>query len=86
MSDESLLWLLLNLRIDFASDVDNARATYNSALSGTSNEPNIEELIDAGWLTLVWGRISVRYDLVRAAEAATPPLSALLLSLEEPLQ
>ena len=77
VSDESLLWLLLNLRIDFASDVDNARATYNSALSGTSNEPNIEELIDAGWLTLVWGRISVRYDLVRAAEAATPPLSAL---------
>ena len=77
LSDESLLRLLLNLRIDFASDVGSARATYNSALSATTNEPSLEDLIHAGWLTVVWGRISVPYDLVRAAKAATPALSAL---------
>ena len=77
LSDESLLRLLLNLRIDFASDVERARGTYEWALSATTNEPSLEELIDAGWLTVVWGRIYVPYDLVRAAEAATPALSAL---------
>ena len=77
LSDESMLGLLLNLRIDFASDVDSVRATYNSALSVTSNEPSLDEVIDAGWLTVVWGRISAPHDLVRAAEGATPPLGAL---------
>ena len=72
-----MLRLLLNLRIDFASDVDSVRATYNSALSVTSNEPSLDEVIDAGWLTVVWGRISAPHDLVRAAEEATPPLGAL---------
>ena len=76
LSDELMLRLLLNLRIDFASDLDSARTTYNSNLSATSNEPSIEELIDTGWLTVVWGRISAPFDLVRAAEAATP-MSAL---------
>ena len=77
LSDELMLRLLLNLRIDFASDLDSARATYNSILSAKSNEPSLEELIDAGWLTVVWGRISASFDLVRAAEAATPSMSAL---------
>ena len=77
LSDESMLRLLLNLKIDFASDVDKARAIYDSALSGTSDEPTLEVLIDAGWLTVVWGRISATYDLVRAAEATIPALSAL---------
>ena len=82
LPDESLLQLLLNLRIDFASDVDSARANYNSALSATTNEPSLEVLIDAGWLTVVWGRISAPYDLVRAAKAASPVLSALCSLLE----
>ncbi len=77
LSDELMLRLLLNLSIDFASDLDSARATYSSNLSATSNEPSLEELIDAGWLTVVWGRISASFDLVRAAEAATPAMSAL---------
>ena len=72
-----MLQLLLNLRIEFASDVDNARSIYASALSGTSNEPGWQELIDDGWLTVVWSRFAVSYELVRAAEGATPPLSAL---------
>lgn len=76
LSDELMLRLLLNLRIEFASDLDSARATYSSILSAKSNEPSIEELIDAGWLSVVWGRISASFDLVRAAEAATPPMSA----------
>ena len=77
LSDESMLHLLLNLRIDFERDIDRVRATYDAAGSETSTEPSIEELVEAGWLTVVWGRISVTFDLVRAAEAATPPLSAL---------
>ena len=77
LSDELMLQLLLNLRIDFASDLDCARATYNSILSAKPDEPSLEELIDTGWLTVVWGRISASFDLVRAAEAATPSMSAL---------
>ena len=77
-----MLQLLLNLRIEFASDVDNARSIYASALSGTSNEPSWQELIDVGWLTVVWSRFAVSYELVRAAERATPPLSALSALLE----
>ena len=72
-----MLQLLLNLRIEFSSDVECARALYNAALSEMSNEPSLEELVHAGWLTVVWGRISVPYDLVRAAKAADPPLRAL---------
>ena len=69
LSDESLLQLLRSLAIDFASDVSNARTIYTSALSPHSKEPSLDELIEAGWIDTVWGRVSTSHQLARFAEA-----------------
>ena len=70
LSDELLLHFLLNLRIDFESDFERARATYIAALPSNPNEPSLEELIDAGWLRVVWGRISTSFEIVQAARSS----------------
>ena len=82
LSDESLLHLLQNIAIDFASEVRNARAIYTSALSPDAKEPTFDELIDAGWINVVWGRVSTSYELVRSAEA-NKKLSALVVLLKK---
>jgi hypothetical protein len=69
LSDELLLHFLLNLTIDFESDFERARATYIAALPATSSEPSLEELIEAGWLRVVWGRISMPFEIVQAARS-----------------
>ena len=71
LSDESLLRLLLNLTIDFASDVERAHAAYTAALPLNSSEPSLDELIEAGWLHVIWGRISIPYEVVQAVHTAT---------------
>ena len=71
LSDESLLRLLHSIEIDFASDAKDARDTYTSALSPHSDEPSFDELIAAGWIDVVWGRISTSHELARVVEAKT---------------
>jgi hypothetical protein len=58
LSDESLLYLLLSLNINFESDLERAQTTYESALPPNSSEPSFEDLVMAGWVRVVWGRIS----------------------------
>lgn len=70
LADESLLHLLLSLSIDFASDVDRARAIYEAALPSNSGEPSLEDLILAGWIRVVWGRISTPFEIAQAARTA----------------
>jgi len=69
LPDELLLRLLLNLNIDFGSHLESARATYQAALPDNSSEPSLEDLIAAGWLRVVWGRISMSFELSRAARS-----------------
>jgi hypothetical protein len=72
LPDEALLRLLLNLNIDFESDIARARATYTAALPQNSSEPTLEELIETGWFRVVWGRLSPSFEMAHAARS-TPP-------------
>ena len=66
LSDEAALRFFLNLTIDFESDLEKARATYAS-LSQNSSAPSLEELMEDGWLHVVWGRISTPFEIAQAA-------------------
>ena len=81
LPDELLLHLLLNLSIDFASDLENARAAYEAELSKNPSEPNLEELIRAGWIRVVWGRISTPFEVAQAARSAPAGTMTALTSL-----
>ncbi len=69
LADESLLRLLLNLSIDFESDLQKAHAAYKAALPLKSNEPSLEDLVVAGWARVVWGRISIPFEVAQAARS-----------------
>ena len=69
LPDELLLELLSNLDIVFESELDRARSTYEAALPPNSDEPTLDEVIAAGWLRVVWGRISTPLEIAQAARA-----------------
>ena len=69
LPDEALLQLFLNLDIQFASEIESARATYMAALPPNSDEPNLEELIATGWFRVIWGRISMASEVSRSARS-----------------
>src|SRR5579859_4030004 len=73
MHDESMLLLLLNLSIEFESDLERARAAYERALSPNSSEASLDDLIAAGWARVVWRRISTPLDIARTASVANMP-------------
>lgn len=68
--DEQLLDLLLNLDIVCGSDIDRARATYDAALPPEGGQPSFDEVIAAGWLRVVWGRIATPFEIDQRARAA----------------
>ncbi len=83
LADESLLHLLLNLNIDFESDLERAKAAYKAALPPNSGEPSLEDLVAAGGARVVWGRISTPFEVaqaVRSAPAGTMTAFASLLA------
>jgi hypothetical protein len=80
LADESLLHLLLNLSIDFASDLERMRVAYEGALPANSSELSLDRLVGAGWIRAVWGRISAPLDIVRTASGETMPVFASLLA------
>lgn len=71
LEDESLLRLLLNLNIDFESDLQRARVAYEGALPPNSSKLSLDSLIAAGWVRVAWGRISTPFDIARAASRET---------------
>jgi hypothetical protein len=78
VSDESLLQLLLNLSIVFESDLDRARATYEAARPLNAGEPSFDDVIAAGWIRVIWGRIAASFEFTRAARSApAEPMTAL---------
>jgi len=70
LADESLFRLLLNMSIDFESDLERARATYEAALPSNSTQPSLEDLRAAGWVRVVWRRISAPLEIAQAARTA----------------
>jgi hypothetical protein len=70
LPDEALLELLLHLGVEYASDEAAARASYAAALAENSGEPSFEALIEDGWLRVIWGRISVPFEISRTAQTA----------------
>jgi hypothetical protein len=79
--DELLLNLLLNLDIVFESDVDRARATYEAALAPDSGEPSFDEVISAGWLRIVWGRVATPFEIDQRARATPAGTMTALVAL-----
>ena len=65
LDDESLLALFLNLTIHFKSSIKRARAIYNHHRPTKSSEPRLNELIQTGWIRVVWGRIFVSLEIAR---------------------
>src|ERR1700739_2862306 len=79
--DELLLDLLLNLKIVFESEVERARAIYESALPNDKSEPSFNEVMEAGWLRVVWGRVATPFEIDQRARAAPPGSMTALNSL-----
>jgi hypothetical protein len=80
--DEQLLELLLHLDIAYESDIDLSRITYNSALPPGGGEPSLDQAITAGWIRVVWGRITAPFEIDQRArnrsDGKLTALSALL--------
>ena len=84
MLDEQSLNLLLNLDILPQSDIDRARAIYDAALPPSGGELSFDEVIAAGWLRVVWGRVATPFETdQRARTAADATLSALATLLNK---
>jgi tetratricopeptide (TPR) repeat protein len=80
LADESLLYLLLNLSIDYESDFERVRVTYERALPPNSSELSLDSLVEAGWVRVVWGRISTPLDIARTAPGETMPVFGSLMA------
>jgi hypothetical protein len=70
--DEVVLRLLLGLSIAFECEWERAHNAYIAARPPGSTEPELEDLVAAGWFRVVWGRISVLFDLAQAVSRAAP--------------
>ena len=70
--DEDLLRLLQDLHIDFASAIDHARHTYETASAEIPDHPDLDPLIADGWMRVVWGRIAAPFTRLRVIDPAGP--------------
>ena len=84
LDDELFLTLFLNLTIDIRGDIKKARATYNAQRRFNPTEPRLNELIKAGLIRVVWGRISIPSEVAeRVRSDPTKPMTALNALLEK---
>ena len=84
LRDELLLRLLLNLRVEFESDVERAKATYAAALAQNTGEPSFDEVVAAGWIRVAAGRIGTPFEVAREAmRRGTCPMTALAALLKK---
>jgi hypothetical protein len=86
LTDESVLKLLLNLDIEFGSDVERARSTYETLRLSHAGAPPFEELVRIGWVRVIWGRLTGMPDshiLQNASDDLREALGPLLQQLHE---
>ena len=66
--DELMLQLLMGLNIDHAATLDRARSIYSDTQLLHPTEPSFNELVDQGWIPVIWGRVSIPYELAEKAK------------------
>ena len=83
LRDEILLHLFMNLTIEFEGTANRARQTYSSKLSSTPTEPTFDELLELGWMKIIWGRIATSFEVADTARRSAPrPLTTYISLLE----
>jgi hypothetical protein len=81
VADELLLNLLLNLKIVFESEIERARKIYESTLPNNNSEPSFNEVMEAGWFRVVWGRVATPFEIDQRVRTAPPGSMTALSSL-----
>ena len=81
VTDELFLQLLLNLTVDHSATLNRARAIYSEARAPTSTEASFDDLIDKGWIQVIWGRISIPTDVAVIARNSPPNLMTSYMAL-----
>ena len=72
LDDELVLGLLLGMHIDRESELNRARATYEANALADDGEPSFQDLINDGWIRIVWGRVSAPIHMRVAAAPERP--------------
>ncbi len=72
LDDELVLRSLLGMHIDRESELNRARATYEANALADDGEPSFQDLINDGWIRIVWGRISAPIHMRVAATSERP--------------
>jgi hypothetical protein len=82
LNDESVLGLLTDLNVEFDNDEGTARAVCNALRAQTPAAPDFDDLADAGWFRVVWGRVRGSLDsnqlVRRASDVARTTLEPVL--------
>ena len=83
VTDELFLQLLLNLTVEYAATLEQAHTIYSEAQGHDSTEVNFDDLIDKGWIQVIWGRISIPTDVAIVARNSSSELMPSFLALVE---
>jgi hypothetical protein len=83
LSDESMVNLLLSLKMEFGSEWTRALAVYEAVLPVDGNEPSLGDRLAAGWARLVWGRVKVSSEISLALHRARARAGAFAAILDE---
>ena len=83
LTDDDMVRLLQNLEMGFGSEWARALAAYEAALPTDSNEPPLQERLDAGWGRLVWGRVKIPSGVGLALLRARTRAGAFRIILDE---
>ena len=78
LPDEKLLLLLFGIEIEFENDSVVVRGAYEALRRQHRNAPSYAELIEAGWIREIWGRLHAGRDSVRELQRASPDIQAVL--------
>ena len=68
--DEFVLRLMADLKISTNSEWSTAESTYADAKPIAGEPPNLQALVNLGWLRCIWGRVAVGRDIRMAIRQA----------------
>ncbi|WP_316169052.1 MULTISPECIES: hypothetical protein [unclassified Bradyrhizobium] len=84
VADELVLRLLLLLKVEFASDLERAKATYDASMAENPGEPSFDDVLAAGWMRVVNGRIRTSFEIACEATRRSPEsMNALAATLKK---